>query len=282
MMDPGSVRHLEQIQEQENEPRTPRATSVALIVLGGACVAFAALALGGHKSNPTATLIDPLGELVAQHARGSAAAPARGTDLSPHDVTFPGLLSDDKSPTTALAAVRPVPAASSLPNPATVTSVVPSPPSSPPPPTDRLSVIPLPAQSVLEATPVITRPRDALTKAASDSGQIVTAAAPSAGPGHDGGYQLQVSSFRTQGEANDFADQLRARGHRSYVQEAHVPGRGTWFRVRVGPFSTQHAAAAYRVAFEAKEHVVPFIVLPTAKDGAGQGVPPAAPRDATR
>jgi DedD protein len=141
---------------------------------------------------------------------------------------------------------------------------------------------PLPAQNVLEATPVITRPRDGLTKAASDSAQLVTAGAPAASAGHDGGYQLQVSSFRTQSEANDFADQLRARGHKAYVQEAHVTGRGTWFRVRVGPFPTQHAAAAYRSSFEFKEHVVPFIVPPSAKEAATTAPAPAAVKDATR
>ena len=71
-----------------------------------------------------------------------------------------------------------------------------------------------------------------------------------------------MSSFRTQAEAQAFADQLRARSHKAYVVEAHVPGRGTWFRVRVGPFATQHAAATYRAGFEAREHVVPFIVPP--------------------
>jgi cell division septation protein DedD len=122
----------------------------------------------------------------------------------------------------------------------------------------------LPAQAVLEASPVVTRPRDALTKAASAAAQI-EAPAPSdelAPAGHEGGYQLQVSSFRAQGDAQGFADQLRARGHKAYVVEAHVPGRGTWFRVRVGPFQTQHAAAQYRAGFEGREHVVPFIVTP--------------------
>jgi cell division septation protein DedD len=117
---------------------------------------------------------------------------------------------------------------------------------------------------VLEATPVVTRPRDALTKAATDSAQLNVAASPAAAPGHDGGYQLQVSSFRSDSEAAEFADQLRARGHKAYVLEAHVPGRGTWYRVRVGPFPSQHAAAAYRATFESKEHVVPFIVPPPA------------------
>jgi cell division septation protein DedD len=123
-------------------------------------------------------------------------------------------------------------------------------------------VVPLPAQNVLEASPIVTRPRDSLTRAASDAAQISSASAPAAPPGREGGYQLQVSSFRTQGEADGFASQLRARGHKAYVVEAHVPGRGTWFRVRIGPFTSQHAAASYRSGFEGREHVVPFIVPP--------------------
>ncbi len=284
MMDQGSVRNLEQIQEHEREPRGPRASSAVIVVLGGACVVFAALALGGRRSLPAAAPPDPLGDLIAQHPHGGPSASARLTDLRPSDVTFPSMLSDDKNPPTALAAVRTMPALG-----APAASAVPSGTAAslalePPPATDRLSVMPVPAQptplpvqNVLEATPVITRPRDGLTKAASDSAQLVTAGAPSSGPGHDGGYQLQVSSFRTQSEANDFADQLRARGHKAYVQEAHVTGRGTWFRVRVGPFPTQHAASAYRGAFESKEHVVPFIVPPSAKDAAG----PPAVKDST-
>ena len=71
-----------------------------------------------------------------------------------------------------------------------------------------------------------------------------------------------MSSFKTQAEAEQFAEQLRARGHKAYTVEARVTGRGTWWRVRVGPFSSLHEAQAYRSQFEAKEHVVPFIVQP--------------------
>jgi cell division septation protein DedD len=102
-----------------------------------------------------------------------------------------------------------------------------------------------------------------MTKAASDAAKLDTPAASAGAPaGHEGGYQLQVSSFHTDGEAQAFADQLRARGHHAYVVEAHVPGRGTWFRVRIGPFTTRNAASQYRSDFEAREHVVPFLVLP--------------------
>jgi cell division septation protein DedD len=268
MNEPGSIRNLEQLQEADDERRMPRGLTMALVGLGAGCVVFAALALGGRTSQPQAPKSDPLGELVSQRlhapgapASGAAAVAARAaTDLSPRDVTFPQMLSDGDKPPTALAAVRPSATPTSIgaqaaPAPAPV-------PTQPPPPTDRLSVVPLPAQAVLEATPIVTRPRDALTKAATDVAQIDSPAPAEAPAGHDGGYQLQVSSFHTEGEAQAFADQLRARGHKAYVLEAHVPGRGTWYRVRIGPFATQHAASQYRSAFEAREHVVPFVVPP--------------------
>lgn len=268
MSDPGSIRNLEQLQEDDDERRMPRGVTMALVALGGACVVFAGLALGGRTAQPPSAKVDPLGELslgMSQHARlvpagTSSARPA--TDLSPRDVTFPQMLSDDQHPPTALAAVAPGPGLA--PSPSTAAQPLP-PPTQPPPAMDRLPVVPLPAQAVLEATPVVTRPRDPLTKAASDAAQLDTppgSETPTVPAGHEGGYQLQVSSFRTQGEAQGFADQLRARGHKAYVVEAHVPGRGTWFRVRIGPFQNQHAASQYRSGFEAREHVVPFIVAP--------------------
>jgi DedD protein len=254
MTNDGSVRNLEQIQETDEATRVPRGVTLVLVVLGTAAIGIAALTLTGHSSKETPKRVDPLGDLVAQK---SHQGPGRPADLSAHEVTFPQILSDDDKPTTALAAVRP--GANVTPDP-TVTAMAP-----PPVASDRLPVMPVPAQDVLQASPVVTRPRDNLTKAAADTAQIADPPAATAPAGHDGGYQLQVSSFRSQAEANQFSDQLRARGHKSYVLEAHVNGRGTWYRVRVGPFKTQHEAAGYRSTFEAREHVVPFIVQPVGK-----------------
>ena len=236
------VRNLEQIKE-DDASRAPRFWSWAVVALGGAAIVFAGVTLAGRKSDATDKKVDPLGDLVAAHGKTQKpGAPAKATDLSTKDVTFPGLLSDNDNPTTALAAVRtaPAPSASTAPLAA---------PTDPPPPTDKLPVVALPAQNVLSATPVVTHPRDALTKAATESTDNATPTTPAAAAGHDGSYQLQVSSFRTEPEADAFADQLRARGHKAYVLEAKVPGRGTWYRVRVGPFTTQHAAAQYRSTF---------------------------------
>lgn len=276
MIEHGSVRNLEQIQESDSGGGTPRGVTILLVALGAGCIVFAALALGGKRGASTTQKADPLGDLVTQQAKIAAAGPAvKPTDLSSRDVTFPGILSDESSPTTALAAVK----GGSAPAKAAPTNELPpallgsrsappdalGSPGSPPPPTDRLSVVPLPAQNVLEASPVVTRPRDSLTRAANDAAQLSAAAQPAAPAGKEGGYQLQVSSFRSQPEADQFAQQLRARGHKAYVLEAHVANRGTWYRVRIGPFPSQHAAASYRVGFEGREHVVPFIVPPTGK-----------------
>jgi cell division septation protein DedD len=268
IMEHGSVRNLEQIQENDGEARAPRGVTILLVALGGACVVFAALALGGRRGSPTTQKNDPLGDLVTAQGKVPPGGAPKSTDLSAKDVTFPGILSDENSPTTALAAVKGgTPAKPGATPEGAIALNVPPGGAAPPPPTDRLPVVPLPAQQVLEASPVVTRPRDSLTRAASDAAKIsvTTSDEPAAPAGHEGGFQLQVSSFRTQGEADQFATQLRARGHKAYVVEAHVPGRGTWYRVRIGPFPTQHAAAAYRSGFEGREHVVPFIVPPQAK-----------------
>jgi DedD protein len=208
--------------------------------------------------------VDPLGELVSAHkpvsggAPGAVGAAGRGSsDLTAQEVTFPGILSDDAKPTTALAAVRGGGGGAGGAGGGAAL------PTAPPPPADAIPVVPLPAQNVMQASPVITRPRDELTRAAADGAQAASsqAMAPS---GHEGAYQLQVSSFRSQQEADAFSAQLRDRGHKAYVVVATVPGRGTWYRVRVGPFGTQAAASAYRSTFEAKEHMVPFVVPPSA------------------
>jgi DedD protein len=267
MMEQGSVRNLEQIQEADGSP-TPRGVTILLVALGAGCIVFSALALGGKHGSAKATKVDPLGDLVTLQAKAGP-APVKPTDLSARDVTFPGILSDESAPTTALAAVKGAPSTAKAEKSGdtavalSAPKVVPAPSeAAPPPPTDRLSVVPLPAQNVLQASPVVTRPRDSLTRAANDAAQVATAAQTAAPAGKEGGYQLQVSSFRAQAEADEFAAQLRARGHKAYVLEAHVANRGTWYRVRIGPFPSQHAAASYRVGFEGREHVVPFIIQP--------------------
>src|SRR4051812_8521500 len=113
MKEHGSVRDLEQIQENDGGPQTPRGVAILLVALGAGAIVFAGLALGGKRGASSNAKADPLGELVIQQQKvgTTTTTSAKATDLSSHDVTFPGILSDESSPTTALAAVKGGPAA---------------------------------------------------------------------------------------------------------------------------------------------------------------------------
>lgn len=253
-MESVSIRNLDQIQERDPARRGSRLGTMVVASLAGACVVFAALALLKRPQIGPDTRPDPLAELVKKNA----AAPAKLPALDQHDVAFPNLLSDDPNPTTAMAALRKGDATAALSG-ALPFELPPGAPTAPPPAADRLPVVPLPAQNYLSLSPVVTRPRDSLTAMAQ---QASTPTCEEAAPGGPGGYQLQVSSFRTEKAAEKFATALRQRGHRAHVESATVGTKGVWYRVRVGPFKTKYQAAEYRREFEKREHIVTFLVEP--------------------
>jgi cell division septation protein DedD len=252
-MEPVNVRNLEQIQEEDRASRSSRLGTLLLASLGGAALVTVALVMAKRTGPPARAEKDPLAELV--NSAKNTTAPAE--QLEGRDVTFPGILSDAQRPTTALAAVKdqrgrlveqPVldPAAT---------------PSAPPPPTDRLPVVPLPVGTLLSATPVTTDPKDTLTAMAQSASSLADGAelAPA---GMEGGYQLQVASYKDQADADKLVEDLRKRGHRAFRQAAYVPERGLWQRVRIGPFKSKFEAAEYKAKFERNERLSPFLVDP--------------------
>lgn len=50
-------------------------------------------------------------------------------------------------------------------------------------------------------------------------------------------YYLQIGSFQTEEEADNLKAKLALQGFEANVQTAIIPEKGTWHRVRVGPFS---------------------------------------------
>ena len=82
----------------------------------------------------------------------------------------------------------------------------------------------------------------------------------SAPEGHDGDYTVQVISYDSPEGAHAFAAGLRARGHRAFVMRADVDGRGTMYRVRIGPFETMAAANQYRRDFEETERMNTIVI----------------------
>lgn len=251
-MEPVNVRNLEQIQEQEARGAGSRLGALILGSLATAAIVTAGVVMTRKSGPPSVSSADPLAALVA-----SAQSEPPAERLQGDDVRFPGVLSDEQEPTTALAAVKDErgrlvqqPAASAS-----------SGDSLPPPATDRLPVVPLPVGTLLGATSVTTAPKDPLTALAADASRVPDGAAL-APAGSDGGFQLQVASFKDQGEADRLVEDLRRRGHRAFRQAAYVPARGLWHRVRVGPFKSRLEAARYKGEFEKTERMTPFLVDP--------------------
>jgi len=249
-----NVRNLEQIQEQDSG-RPSRIGTLLLVSLAGAAVVSAAVMMSKKGGAPARSTQDPLAALVAQAKPPGAPAEA----LDGKDVSFPRILSDESSPTTALAAVKDERGRLLKQEPGDAALNLGERP--PPPATDRLPVVPLPVGTLLNSSPVITSPRDALTDLASSAAAAKTDG-ELAPEGSEGGFQLQVASFKEQVEADRAVEDLRKRGHRAFRQAAHVPDRGLWHRVRVGPFKTKLEALKYKDRFERVERIAPFLVDP--------------------
>ncbi len=58
-------------------------------------------------------------------------------------------------------------------------------------------------------------------------------------------YTVQVSSWREKTVAEKESARLQRLGYPAYVQSAVIPGRGRWYRVRVGEFKTLQEAEEY-------------------------------------
>jgi len=253
-MESVNVRNLEQIQEEDRGSRSSRLGALLLASLGGAALVTVALVMAKRTGPPARAEHDPLAELV-KSAKNDATPAGQ---LDGRDVTFPGILSDAAKPTTALAAVKDERGRLvEQPSGAQAAGT----PSTPPPPGDRLPVVPLPVGTLLSATPVTTDPKDSLTAMAQSASSLADGGelAPS---GMEGGFQLQVASYREVADADKLVEDLRKRGHRAFRQAAYVPERGLWQRVRIGRFKSKFEAAEYKTKFERSERLSPFLVDP--------------------
>ncbi len=65
----------------------------------------------------------------------------------------------------------------------------------------------------------------------------------------NGAWTLQLSAYQDKAEADRFMGTLRNKGYAPYIVEATLPGKGTWYRVRMGRFANREAAARYMEDF---------------------------------
>ena len=115
-----------------------------------------------------------------------------------------------------------------------------------------------PAEAVVQAKPA--EPAQAKAKPAEVKEPkpvaipTVAAAGDSKGKGR---YSLQLSSFQDKSEAETFAQKFD--GERPYMVVSEIPGKGTWYRVRVGDYASAKDAVAAKQSFERKHSVIAYV-----------------------
>jgi cell division septation protein DedD len=74
-----------------------------------------------------------------------------------------------------------------------------------------------------------------------------------------GGFTLQLSSTQRRVDADRFAARLREKGYSPMVTQAQVPGRGTWYRIHLGSFSSREGAARFLGDFKRETQLDAFV-----------------------
>ncbi|HJZ87918.1 MAG TPA: SPOR domain-containing protein [Polyangia bacterium] len=186
------------------------------------------------RSDPLAALDQAAEEEEPKAAESApAAAPSVGAQAAPAPAASP----TKKAPAAAAAAGAPAatPAA-----PATV-------------PAERLAA----ASKTAAPPPAAAKaavPPAAAKAAAPPAASGAAAPAPTPPPAR---YTLQVSAFQDRAEAEEFAKKIQ--GYKLSIVAADIPGRGVWYRVRVGEYPTQKAALEGKAEFERKLHLIAYV-----------------------
>jgi DedD protein len=122
---------------------------------------------------------------------------------------------------------------------------------------DRKSAAPVQAEA--KATPKAAQDeKPAEAKPAKEDKPV---AIPTIASGSDskskGRFTLQLSSFQDKAEAEAFAQKFTS--ERPYLVVSEIPGKGTWYRVRVGDYPSAKDAVAAKDSFEKKHNVIAYV-----------------------
>ncbi len=258
------MRDLDQLRERGEETRGRRLALLTLAALLSVAALVAMVSLMGPSEDADADAVDPLTEL-ALSAPATAPAQARQPQgLAPESLSFPSTLVERNLPRNGVEAEQDDALIEATVRAAAAEHAALSGESAPMEGKTAKSSADLPAGRV------VTSDNLRLSRLAKHD-PLVASALPKratsglAPAGTEGAFTLQVVSYDVREPAEAFAATLRSRGHKAFVTQAEVPGRGRFFRVRVGPFTTRKEAEAYQSRFEHDEHMHSLVVSNASK-----------------
>jgi len=72
-------------------------------------------------------------------------------------------------------------------------------------------------------------------------------------------FTLQLSAFPEKSDAEEFMKKIQAAGYKPFLVASEVPGKGIFYRVRVGDYTTREAAMNAKTEFERKQRIIAYV-----------------------
>jgi DedD protein len=153
-----------------------------------------------------------------------------------------------------------------------------SPPQAPPaiqPPSLNAPAVRAPPKTIDAgiSAPTLTNPKPAVAASSRQQPPLAPEQPPSPPPGGTAipplppppespvatGFTLQIKSTQSQDDANRFVHKLSAQGYHPFVVTADLPGKGRWYRIRLGKFESHDAADQYLKDFKRETKLDAFV-----------------------
>ncbi|MGO9828908.1 MAG: SPOR domain-containing protein [Myxococcaceae bacterium] len=122
------------------------------------------------------------------------------------------------------------------------------------------------AESKPEVAKAVEKKPEAPASKSADAGAVATrgaasaaAKAPDATAVPGGAFTLQLGASQNREDAERMVSRLREKGYAPYIVSAEVPGKGTYYRVRMGSFATREAASRYLEDFRRETKTEAFV-----------------------
>jgi cell division septation protein DedD len=72
-------------------------------------------------------------------------------------------------------------------------------------------------------------------------------------------FTLQLSAFPDKGDAEEFMHKMQAAGYHPFMVASEIPGKGVFYRVRVGDYGSRQAAIDAKTEFERKQRMIAYV-----------------------
>jgi cell division septation protein DedD len=72
-------------------------------------------------------------------------------------------------------------------------------------------------------------------------------------------FTLQLSAFPEKQDAEEFMRKIQSAGYKPFLVASEIPGKGVFYRVRVGDYGSRQAAVDAKAEFERKQRMIAYV-----------------------